>query len=123
MLSNVNGTIRKLAKSSKFQTIYANCKDVGLRIFKNDIDLTDLQILFLNYLSFYSAINIDIGFGYLDEQVFEHFIYEDAYMFYRRKEKNDDMKNMEINHSNKYIPNKNSLQNTSSWVFKSRKKK
>ena len=81
--------LRILAKSNRYQTIYSQC-DKGLRLFKNDTDLSELQIKFLNYLSFYSSLFMDLVMGDIDDRVFNDFIYEDAYNYwkYHSKEKN-----------------------------------
>jgi hypothetical protein len=84
--------VRELAKSNKYQTIYSNEKPVGLRLFKNDIDYSELQITFLNYLAFYYSIAMDVAMGDVDKRVHDNFIYEDAYTVYRSSKRKDDMK-------------------------------
>lgn len=111
--------IRKLAKSNYYQNLYYHVKENGFKLFRNDSDLTELQMHFLNYLEFYSALYLDYSLGEIDDIVFEHDVYEDAYYEYRTK-----MKRSNINH--KEEPREDSqkeMQMTSRWVFKSPKKR
>jgi hypothetical protein len=117
-LDNIYETIRKIAKTSKFQSIYANEKAIGLKLFKNDGDYTDIQVAFLNYLAFYYTINLDITLGEVDERVLDNDIFEDSYMYYKGKQRKEEMKDKKTE-----IPKisnnkaKDRLQ-TSQWVFR-----
>jgi hypothetical protein len=102
--------IRKLAKSNKYQSLFSYSKELGIKLFKNDIDLTDLQITFLRYLSFYSSIYMDLALGDIDEVVLENDIYEDSYVMYRNKTMMKKEKNI---NNNKPEKPKNNIQ----WVF------
>lgn len=84
--------LRDLAKSQKYQTLFANEKEIGLRLFINEYDYSDIQIAFLNYLAFYYTIQMDISFGEVDEKVFEDYIYEEAYMIWKHKKRKEEMK-------------------------------
>jgi len=88
---DIEKIVRKLAKSYKWQTIYNNAKEVGLKLFNNDKDLTRIQIMFLSYLNFYSAITMDIVLNEVSDRVLDNFIYEDAYMYYKQKRKKRDV--------------------------------
>jgi len=103
----------KLAKSNYYQTIYGNSKDIGIKLFKNDRDLTKLQVFFLNELSKYQSLFLDITLGEVDEIVLKDKIYEDAYLYYKRKKrvKQEDFKNVQQQ------PPKNSFQ----WIFRRKK--
>lgn len=85
---NVYKIARELSSKNYYQTIYANAKEIGIKLFKNDIELTEIQIFFLNYLSFYSNLNTDIILGDVNKIVRDNFIFEDAYMLYKRQNKN-----------------------------------
>ncbi len=78
---------RKLAKSNKFQVLYSQYKETGVRIFKNETDLTTFQVNFLQYLSMYSSIMMDIYMGEVSDIVLKDELYEDAYLEYRAKER------------------------------------
>ena len=73
-------TIRRLAKTDYYQTVFGNCKDLQLRLFKNKDYLTEIQVVFINYLNFYSSLFMDVSIGDIDEVVTTHAVFEDAYM-------------------------------------------
>lgn len=102
--------IRRLAKNSYYQSLYSLSKEIpGLKIFKNNIDFTAIQMLFLRYLNFYSQIFMDISLGDVSNVVLDNEIYEDAYMYY--KSKKDKIKTS--------LPSSQSpLAPTSQWIFK-----
>ena len=114
-LGNIISNIRKLSKSSYFQTLYSVSKESSIKLFKNDFDLTDFQMTFLRYLNFYYNINLDISIGDIDEEVLECEIYEDSYIYYRNRKKDTEEKT-----SNKY--NENNIEENKvggiNWVFK-----
>ena len=115
------GIARKIAKTTKFQSIYNNAKEIGLKLFRNDSSYSDLQLLFLNFLNFYSLLGLDIALGEIDEIVLEDEIYEDAYMYYRKKsrsEKTSDLYNPMKNLSNTSRQEHKPKITTSTWVFK-----
>lgn len=120
---NVYKIIRTLAKSNKYQTIYSNSKEGNLRLFQNIYNYTDNQILFLNYLNFYSGIYTDIALDYVDEIVLNNEIYEDAYLYYKRKSRGGDKKDKETIKPKSNKQSESSVVNNSTWVFKKPKKK
>jgi hypothetical protein len=82
--------VRKLAKSSYWQMCYTLAKETKSQLFNNTSDYTDLQILMVNYIMFYSGLNLDVAMGDVSSIVFENEIYEDAYSYYKsKKEKKD----------------------------------
>lgn len=90
---NVVDKIRELAKSYRWQTIYVQSKELyGISLFQNNSDFTDIQIDFLNNLSFYYSLYFDIMLGDAPEYVIEDEIFEDAYNIYRNKERKKDKK-------------------------------
>jgi hypothetical protein len=44
-----------------------------------------MQIIFLNWLNFYSTIYLDIALDYVPELVLENNTFEDAYFYYKSK--------------------------------------
>jgi hypothetical protein len=113
-LLNIRSNIRKLANSDYYQTLFAYLKDgMPVKIFHNDMDFTDLQIVFLKYLNFYSAINMDIALGEVSDKVLEEEIYCDAYMMF--KNKNDIKKLDETKNNNQ---KETVSQPTTRWLFK-----
>ena len=113
---NIRSNIRELSNSDYYQTLFAYLKDgMPVKIFNNDIDFTNLQIMFLKYLNFYSAINMDIALGEVSDKVLEDEIFSDAYMMYKNKtdrKKLDETKNSNINRESESQP-------TTRWLFKS----
>lgn len=113
---NVDKVIREIAKTSKYQTLYTHIKEGGFPLFKNNSDYTENQILFLNYLNFYYNLYTDIALDYVIEKVLDDTIYEDAYMIYKRKKKN----NFYDNNTNKKAEADNP--DSFTWVMKKPKK-
>lgn len=107
----ITGLIRKLAKSNYYQSLFSYSKENGVKLFKNDMELTEIQIMFLRYLSFYSSIFMDLALGDIDNRVLENDIYEDAYVMYRNK----NMTNKEKKEDSTEKP-KGNIQ----WVFKNK---
>ncbi len=86
MNSDILSVVRKIAKSNKWQSIFAYSKEVNnIRLFENDIDFTPLQISFLRYLNFYNSIFTDISLNEVDDSVLDDEIYEDSYVLYKSK--------------------------------------
>ena len=117
--NRVMSRVRELSKTSYWQTIYSTSKELGMKIFHNNYDFSELQILFLNYLGFYHAINMDIALGDVTNIVLENEIYEDSYIFYKNK---IDKKKV----SERQKPQAKSVETDNkpkvSWVFKKPKK-
>lgn len=111
--------IRVLAKTDKYQALYSQAKELRLKIFKNEFNFTDKQLTFLNYLSFYASLNLDVALGDVGEEIFEHEIYEDAYAFFKNRERKKDKKLSD----NQETKNLKDTGNTSTWIFKTKKKK
>lgn len=125
---NVDLLLRKIAKKDYWQAVYSNSKEIGsIRIFKNLDDYSYLQIHFLSYLGFYNNLYVDIAMGDVGERVLENNIYEDAYVYFRNRERQKDKKEKvpespvksqkTIDRLSKNIKKEN-LENTTSWVLK-----
>ena len=80
--------LRKLAKSNKYQLLYTQYKESGMSIFTNISDYTEMQVIFMSWLSFYSGLYTDVYMNEVDEIVLTDEIYEDAYSYYKNKTKN-----------------------------------
>lgn len=105
--------IRSLAKQHKWQTIYVQAKELNFNLFINNIGFTDIQIQFLDYLNYYSSIYMDIALDDIGWVVLDNEVYEDAYMFYKRKVRDKN----EV--KNDIITNDNTEQGKKiSWVFR-----
>ena len=116
---NIFSQIRKLANTNYYQSIYnLDNKNFNIHFFYNVLDLSPLQIIFLNYLGFYSSLHLDVYLGDVDERVFENEIYEDSYFYYRGKMRKEDKEE----HKKKLKSQDKTPTITSQWVFKTPKK-
>ncbi len=113
-------SMRDLAKGNHWQTIYCQSKEIkGLHLFKNNNDFSYLQILFLNNLSFYTSIYMDISMGDVSDIVLEDPIYEDAYSYFRSQENKKIRKKRALQNKQQQNQQKETVA-TSKWVFKSK---
>jgi len=106
--------LRKLAKNNYYQNLYSLSREMSsIHLFKNVDDLTDIQMTFIQYLSFYYSLYMDIALKEIDEKVLEKEIYEDSYMYYKSKKDKTQGKSQtkDINKAP-----------SSKWVFKTPKK-
>lgn len=92
LLHKLYEKLRALAKNDKYQLLYNQHEKTGIRIFNNISDLTDFQKTFLQFLTMYSGINMDIYMGEVSDIVLDNTIYEDSYICYRGQEKKDNKK-------------------------------
>ena len=83
---------RKLAKSNKYQFLYSQYKESGVRIFENECNLTSYQITFLQYLAFYSNLQMAVYMDEVSEIVLDNDIYEDAYTYYKQKNRKKEVR-------------------------------
>lgn len=83
--------VRQIAKSNTWQTIYSLTKEAGFPLFENTTGYTKYQILFLNFLAFYYNLYTEVALNDIPLYIFKDEIYEDAYMYYKRKEKVKDL--------------------------------
>ena len=87
MFPKLEKIIRSLAKNRYYQLLYSQSKEIGIKVFINANDLTDLQITFTQYLSFYNSLYQDIVMGEINEFILNDNIYEDAYSMFKNKER------------------------------------
>jgi len=112
--------IRKLAKSDYYQTLYNQEKYLGLKLFKNDIDLTQVQLYLLKYLRMYSGLCLSISMSEVPSTVLEKEIYEESYIYYKNKNRKKKALPEEVMSTSN--PNKKRVMvNSSQWVFKNKK--
>ncbi len=103
--------LKALAKSNKYQTLFAFAKESNIHLFNNITDYTNLQIYFINLLGSYYNIYVDIALQDVDEIVLTDDIYEEAYLYYKMKQKNKEFDKIKDNQPNK-------AQSGFTWVFK-----
>jgi len=118
MIKDPIDTLRELAKTDYYQAVYNNAKELGMQMFENTYNFTRLQLMFLSFAGMYSCIQTDIAMGDIGERVLDNFIYEDAYMHWKRvsstkdiKKKISSIKQPKGKGKEEYIPK-------STWSFK-----
>lgn len=87
--------VRKLARSFKYQHIYAAAKNVSaVYFFENNNDFTKIQLEFLYWLAVYNRLLQDLAAGenYLSEEVINDDLLCDCYLIWEDKVKLQEQK-------------------------------
>jgi len=89
--------LQKLARSNYAQLLYARAKELNLKFFQNDSDLSVLQINYLYYLEIYHSVYQDL---YMKEPNISQAIIEDdlrleAYLVWKAENRNKPKKPQE----------------------------
>jgi hypothetical protein len=85
-MTNIWDNLCELAKSVKYQNLFTASKEVyGIKLFRNSIDLSNIQSIFLSWLYNFDSINRDIILDKISPHVLDNQIYWDAYMIWKRK--------------------------------------
>lgn len=111
-------SLRKFSRSIRWQTLYARAKEIGsLKLFNNTSDLTKMQLLVMQWSEIYHSLYEDLAMNkrYINEEVIEDELRTDAYLLWRRKNKDKDIEKKETK------PTNNS--GRPSMIFTRRKKK
>lgn len=83
---NFSSYIRKLAKTSDMLNLFIASKELnGIRLFENETNFSQLQLMFINYLYYYHNLHQDISLKKVSEHVLDNEIYENAYSYYKSK--------------------------------------
>ncbi len=96
-------TIKQLAKSGKYQSLYSKVKEIGsMRLFNNNSDFSAIQLMFMDWLEIYHSLYTDLAMGeeFINEEVIIDDIRTEAYLLYRsekRKKKETKKQENEIN--------------------------
>jgi hypothetical protein len=106
--------LKTLAKSGKYQTLFSFSKESNIYLFTNITDYTSLQLYFLNLLNSYYNIYMDIALQEVDSIVLTDDIYEEAYLYYKQKQRNKDF--------TKIKDNTPKSEKAFTWVFKQKPK-
>ena len=99
--------LQKLSRSNKWQILYNRAKELGtLRLFKNDIDLTKIQIWMLYFLEMYSSLYTDLAMNedFISEEVIEDDLRCEAYLLYRKEKNKKENKRKIIGKDEKVTP-------------------
>jgi len=93
---NIETAIRNLAKSTCYQNLYNSAKDANsIQMFINVTNYSGVQSLFLYWLRIYSSLYEDLANKesvYLTENVINDSLRCDAYLYYRRKKQEIEIK-------------------------------
>ena len=55
-------SLHRIARSNKYQIFYSRAKELSsLKLFKNNMDLTVLQTIFLHWLEIYNSLYMDLA--------------------------------------------------------------
>jgi len=82
---DIENIIRKISKRPEQQNIFSVAKELnGIKLFKNEIDFSHIQQIYLSYLYFYYDLNMDIVLKKIDEKSLKNFIREDSYSYYKK---------------------------------------
>ena len=96
--------LRKLARSYSYQTQYNYAKELGnYNFFKNNGDLSAVQILFLNLLSTYNSLYMDLALkkDHISEEIINDDLRCEAYLLLKKQmDKKGDKVERESSHSN-----------------------
>lgn len=81
--------LKKLARSNEQQILYNRAKEVNIRLFKNDGDLSKVQIWYLYFLELYHVLYQDLNTGedFISEEVIQDDIRTEAYLLLRKENK------------------------------------
>lgn len=83
--------LKQLAKSVKYQTLYARSKEMAnIRLFLNQLDFTAIQTLFLDWLEIYHSLYMDVVMekDNIDYDIIDDDIRTEAYLLWRHRTKN-----------------------------------
>ena len=84
--------LRTLARSPYWLTIYNRAKELKLKLFENDSDFSQIQILFLQYLESIANLYLDLALGeeLLCDEAINDWIRAEAYLLYKQKQKKEE---------------------------------
>jgi len=78
--------LRNLAKSTNAQIYYHRAKELNIRLFNNDSDLSNIQIFYLYFLELYSSLYTDLHMQeeYINEDVIDDELRVEAYLLFKK---------------------------------------
>jgi len=96
-MQDLTPKLRKLAKSTYWQTVFASSKILyGVKVFENSTEFTEIQIDFINWLSYYNNLNIYLEDGTLPEWAYAKDLYIDAFMYHMKKKGKKEKKTIQF---------------------------
>lgn len=104
----------KLARSNLWQSVYVQCKEIGIQPFENNSNFSRIQITFLQLLAMFNNLYLELSIGedLISEEVIDCPIRRDAYLLYKKKER-----------ENQKMNKKSDNEMTDKIVFRPRKNK
>jgi len=83
--------LKQLAKENKTQNLFSASREIfGVRLFNNELDLSKIQQVFINYLYFYENLITDVMSNSVSDKVLLDDVYAEAYVVYKKKDKSKD---------------------------------
>jgi len=78
--------LKNLVKTTHAQILYHRAKELNIRLFDNDSDLSNVQIFYLYFLELYSMLYSDLQMQeeYLSEEVIDDELRCEAYLLYKK---------------------------------------
>ncbi len=106
---NIEDQIRELAKSSYYQELYSASKNgSNIQLFKNVNNFSGIQFLFLYWVRVYSMLYDELHameWKNLDEEVIKDNIRCSAFLYYRRKKQEEELRKAKGKNRGKDRPN------------------
>lgn len=103
----MNNPLRDLARSPYWQNMYRTSKELKIKLFVNDSELSRLQIVFLSFLNLYDSIYTDIASddsGLMNYERIKDDMIVDAYILTKRKNRNKKRDKLATKNNNSGIP-------------------
>lgn len=116
--------IKKLAKNDYNQTLISN-KELGFKFFRNEFDLSPLQLNFLMYVNQYNGLYTDVALKECSILVLKNDFYAECYSKFKyKKRESDSKKKPEVvnNQPTNKNPLKKEITKSSKWIFTAPKK-
>ena len=107
-MNNQPDPLRKLARSVKYQNLYARATDLScIHLFDNTSDFSKVQHEFLYWIALYSRLYQDLAMGeqYLTQEVIDDDLLCDCYLIWEQKIKRKEQLERIKNPSSKSTPN------------------
>lgn len=103
----IDAKIRQLARSTYWQNLYGAAQKINIQLFENNTNFSGIQSLFLYWLNTYSCLYEELAKKenkYLSNDVIEDDVRCDAFLYYRQKtyerELREYLKNKKLSEAN-----------------------
>lgn len=83
---NILDNLCELAKSVRYQNLFSATKEIyGIKLFRNSMNLSNIQNIFLSYLYSFDTISRDMVIDRISKHVFDNKIYWESYLIWKQK--------------------------------------